>query len=178
MAEISLEGMSPEAISGLALLAKGLTDNPDTRKDFLTLAKKGNPHMSIPEVDIPLHMNTALEAERAERMKLEKQILTDRVERDVEKRRENLKAAKGLSDADIAEVEKLMVDKNIANHETAADFLLMSRKSAQPTPSFTGYGSQQVPKPDLKEFGGNMAQWARDQAAKTIHEIRNGAIKV
>jgi hypothetical protein len=176
--EVSLEGMSPEAISGLALLAKGLSNNPETRNEFLKLTKKANPSMSIPEVDIPLSMDGLLAAERTEREKLEKELLKDRVERDVEKRRNNLKVLKGLSDADIAEVEKLMVDKNIASHETAADFYNMQKKSATPTPGFAGFGSQQVPKPETKDFGGNIANWARNEAAKTIHDIRSGAIKI
>ena len=176
--EVSLEGMSQEAIAGLALLAKGLSNNPDTRNKFLELTKQANPTMSIPEVDIPNSMNSLLTAERAEREKLEKELLKDRVERDVEKRRNNLKVVKGLSDTDIAEVEKLMVEKNIASHDTAADFYNMQRKSATPTPGFAGYGSHSVPKPELKDFGGDMKKWALNEAAKTIHEIRSGAIKV
>lgn len=178
MADISLEGMSQEAIQGLALLAKGLSDNPETRNDFLKMTKKANPSMSIPEVDIPLSMDALLKAERTEREKLEKEILKDRVERDVEKRRASLMADKGLTDKDVAEVEKLMVEKGIASHETAADYYKMQQQSARPTPSFTGHGSHQMPKVDTKDFGGNIAQWSRNEAAKTIHDIRNGIIKV
>lgn len=178
MADISLEGMSADQINGLALLAKNLSDNPETRNDFLKMTKKANPSMSIPEVDIPLNMEAMLQTERTERGKLEKELLKDRVERDVEKRRASLMADKGLSEKDVGEVEKLMVEKGIASHETAADYYKMQQQSARPTPSFTGHGSHQLPKVDTKDFGGNMAQWSRNEAAKTIHDIRSGAIKV
>ena len=177
MAEVSLEGMSQEAISGLAMIAKGLSDNPATRNDFLKLTKTANPHLAIPEVDLPLQINNSISAEREKIAALEKELLKDRVERDVERRRESLMENKGLNKADIAEVEKLMVEKNIASHETAADFYNMQRQSAKPTP-FSGHGSHQMPKIEAKDFGGNIAQWARNEAAQTIHGIKTGVIKV
>ena len=36
MAEVSLEGMSAAEISGLAMIAKGLSHNQETRNHFLT----------------------------------------------------------------------------------------------------------------------------------------------
>jgi len=177
MAEVTLEGMSQESIAGLAMIAKGLSDNPDTRNQFLTLTKKANPHLAIPEVDLPFQINNAISDERKKRELLEQEMLKDRVERNVEKRRMDLKATKNLTDADIDEVEKLMVEKNISSHETAADFYNMQRQVAKPTP-FSRMGSYELPKIDTKNFGGDIKQWARNQAAETIHGIRSGAIKV
>lgn len=179
MADISLEGLSPDAVSGLALLAKGLSDNPDTRNEFLKLTKRANPSLSIPEVDIPFGINAELATERGKREALEKEMMKDRIERDVEKRRASLMSSQGLSESDVTAVEKLMVEKNIPSHETAAEYFKMQQKSATPTPSFTeNFGSRQVPKPETKDFGGNIAQWARAEAAKTINDIRSGVIKV
>ena len=177
MAEVSLEGMSPEAISGLAMIAKGLSDNPATRNDFLKLTKTANPHLAIPEVDLPLQINNSISAERKKIESLESELLKDRVERDVEKRRAKLMKTKGLTEEQVTEVESLRVERNIANHETAADFYNMQRQVAKPTP-YSGYGSQQVPKVDTKDFGGNIGAWARNEAAATIHGIRTGAIKI
>ena len=177
MGTVSLEGMSPEAISGLAMIAKGLSDNPATRGEFLNLTKKANPHLAIPEVDVPVQINGAIAEERAKREALEQEILKDRVERDVEKRRLQLMKDKGLTEAQVGEVEALMVEKQIPNHETAADFYNMQRQAAKPTP-YAGYGSHQLPKVDTKDFGGNIGQWARNEAAQTIHGIRSGAIKI
>ena len=177
MAEVSLEGMSSESIAGLAMIAKGLSENPGTRNDFLKLTKAANPNLSIPEVDLPMQINHSMNAERAKIESLEREILKDRVERDVERRRSSLMESKGLSKDDVAEVEKLMIEKNIPSHETAADFYNMQRQTAKPTP-YSGFGSQQAPKIDTKDFGGNIKQWARNEAAQTIQGIRSGAIKI
>lgn len=178
MSDVSLEGMSEDAIKGLAMLGKQLAGNPETRTAYLGLAKKVNPHLSIPEVDVPVMMDAKLAEERQKREALEQQMMKEKIEREVKERRDALMQSKGLSKEDVAEIEKLMVEKNIASHETAADFYKMQKQTATPTPSFSGFGSQQVPKPDLKEFGGNIGQWARNEAAATIHGIRTGSIKV
>lgn len=179
MSEVSLEGMSPEAIHGLAILAKGLSQNEKTRGEFLRLTKAANPSLSIPEVDIPASMNVAMEAEREERRKLEAKIAEQEARENVRARRDSLMKTKGLTDADMAEVEKLMVDKQIPSHETAAEFLLAQRQSAKPTPMTIGnFGSHQAPSMDLKQFGGNISQWARNEAVSTLNDIRSGRIAV
>lgn len=177
MSETSLEGMSPEAIAGLAMLAKGLSDNPGTRNDFLKMTKKMNPNLSIPEVDIPAVMYSTIEAESKKREALEQKIAEQEARENVRARRESLMESKGLTKSDMEEVEKLMVDKQIPSHETAAEFLLAQRQSARPTP-FSGARPQQVPKIDAKDFGGNIAQWSRNEASNMIADIRAGRIAV
>ena len=177
MAEVSLEGMSAAEISGLAMIAKGLSQNPETRNQFLTLTKKNNPTLSIPEVDLPMQIAGSMTAEREKIASLERELLQDRVERDVEKRRNALMETKGLSKDQVGEVEALMVERNIPDHNTAADFYNMQRQMSKPTP-YSGYGTQQLPKIETKDFGGNIAAWAKNEAAQTIHGIRSGAIKV
>ncbi len=177
MSEISLEGMSQEAINGLALLAKGLSSNSKTRDQFLNLTKTANPELSIPEVDIPFKMQGMIEAEQKKREELENKIRENEIRQQIKDRRADIIKTKGLSEDQVLEVEKMMTEKGIVNHETAADFYLSQQKSAAPTPSaFTG--SQQVPKVDLKSFGGNINQWARNEANATIGDIRSGRIKV
>jgi hypothetical protein len=173
MSEVSLEGMSQEAISGLALLAKGLSNNSATRDQFLQLAKTANPDLNIPEVDIPFKMQGMLKEEREKREKLENQIRESEVRLQIKERREEMKAKNGLSDAQIVEVEKMMVDKGIMNHDTAAEFYISQQKSAAPTPS-VGYSVNTVPKIDAKEFGGNINQHARSVAAEMISGFRSG----
>jgi hypothetical protein len=174
----SLEGLSQEAIIELAQVAKGLSDNSETRASFLGLVKKADPSMNIPELDIPVQMHAALQEERTKREALENKIMERDARDNVMNRREALKKSKGLSDEDVAEVEKIMVEKGISNHDTAAEFMVAQRQSAKPTPFQAGYGSHQAPQVDTKPYGGNMAQWARNEAASTISDIRNGRIKV
>lgn len=176
--DTSLEGLSQEAIIELAQIAKGLTDNPETRSSFLGLVKKTDPSMSIPELDIPERMYTVLAEERSKREALENKIMERDARDNVMNRREAIKKSKGLSDEDVAEVEKIMVEKGISNHDTAAEFMVAQRQSAKPTPFQAGYGSHQQPQIDTKPYGGNIAQWARNEAAATISDIKSGRIKV
>ena len=178
MSDVSLEGMSQESIIGLAQLAKGLMDNPETRLDTMRLAKKRDPSLMLPEIDIPNQMHDALKDERAKLAALEQDILKERAERNVLERREALKNKHNLTDADVADVEKIMVEKGISSHETAAEFREAQMQAAKPTPFQAGFGSHQKPEVDAKAFGGNIGQWSRNEAAATIADIRAGRIKV
>lgn len=178
MSEISLEGMTPEAINGLALLAKNLSVNTATRDQFLQLTKTANPELSIPEVDIPAKFQGMMDEERKKREVLENQIRESEVRQQIKDRREDLMKNKKLSAEQVQEVEKMMTEKGIMNHDTAADFYLSQQKSATPTPSSGGYSVNTVPKIEAKEFGGNINQWARNEAAQLIGDIRSGKVVV
>lgn len=177
MSELSLEGMTPEAISGLALLAKGLSENKETRHAFLNLTKQMNPELNIPEVDIPLQMQGLMEAERKKREELENKIRESEVRDQIKERRATLMTDKKLSFEQVQEVEKMMTEKGIVNHDTAAEFYLSQQKLASPTPS-TGFGVNTVPKIDATQFGGNIAQWSRNEANQLISDFRSGKVKV
>lgn len=172
----TLEGLSPEAIANLAGLANTLANNPDTRAGFLSLVKQADPSVSIPEVDMPLRITAAMKEANDKVAKLEAS-LQERDARDNVMNIRNSLVKRGLaSEADIPEVEKLMLEKGISSHETAAEFYQSQKRAAIPTPSGHGYNVQTVPKIDLKEFGGNLKQWGRATAAKTIDDLRAGRI--
>jgi len=48
----SLEDLTPDARDELALLARQLAENPDTRDSFLRLTKKVKPNLTIDAIDI------------------------------------------------------------------------------------------------------------------------------
>ena len=173
---VSLEGMTPEQIADLATLAKAQLDNPKTRHHFLQNSKVVNPDVSIPEVDIPLQMK-AMMAESQKVIGLQNdEIARMKMERDIDKRREGLMKKHNLSENDVTEVEKMMLEKQIASHDTAAEFYLSQQKSAAPTPSM--FSTNSMPKIDLKAQGvQNMGQWARNEAGRVIDELR-GRIRV
>lgn len=172
--EISLEGLSVEQITGLATLAKGLGDNPKTRKDFMRLVKAGNPDLSIPEVDLPDEIMSRIDAEAKKREALEAQLLEASVREQVRERREELKRAKSLSDEQIGEVEKLMVEKGIGNHDTAADFYLSQRKMAEPTPSFAAPKKLEIPALDQIRKGASMREIMETAAHQAIDDLKSG----
>jgi hypothetical protein len=172
MANVSLEGMSPEAIADLALLAKGLSDNPKTRGQFLGLMKSADPSMSIPEIDIPNNIGAAVKPHLERINKLETEAREREIRDTITARRAKISKDKGLSESEVTEVEKMMVEKGISNHETAAEFYLSQKQSAAPTPS--SFSQPAMPKPDLKGMGVNINQWARGEATNAIAELIKG----
>lgn len=166
---VSLEGMTPEAIADLAALAKGLSENPKTRGSFLNLMKAADPNLSIPEVDIPANIGAAVKPHLERIAKLEKEGLEREVRDRITARRAALVRDKGVSEDDIPAIEKLMVEKGIQNHETAAEFFLQQKQAAQPTPST--FSQPAIPKPDMKAMGGNIGAWARNEATSAIADI-------
>jgi len=166
---VSLEGMTPEAIADLAALAKGLSENPKTRQNFLGLMKAADPNLSIPEIDIPSRIAGATKP-YIDKLEAMEKAQAERDMRDrINERRQSLVKNKGISESEISEVEKLMVEKGIQSHETAADFYLSQKSAAQPTPST--FSQPSIPRPDLKKMGLNINQWSRNEATSAIADI-------
>jgi hypothetical protein len=169
MPAVSLEGMSQEAIAEIAGLAKSLSDNPKTRGEFLTLLKKADPNVSIPEVDIPARLHAGLQPTLDRLTKMEQEANERSIRDTIKDRRELLVTSKGINREDIPAIEKLMVEKGISSHETAAEFFMAQRNSAPPTPS--DFSQPAVPRPDMKAMGGNIGVWARNEATSAISDI-------
>jgi chromosome segregation ATPase len=168
---MSLEDLTPEARDELALLAKQLSENPDTRKDFLRQVKKMKPEMPIPELEIEDYTRNAVEKANDRVAQLEARLREKEALDELNSRRNKLKA-KGLidKDEDIEEVEKVMLEKGITNHEAAAEYWRWMQQSATPTP--TGYNPSAINKFDLSRYWKNPVAGARDEAAKALNELR------
>ena len=168
---MSLEDLTPEARDELALLAKQLSENPDTRKDFLRQVKKMKPDMPIPELEIEDYTRHAVEKANDRVAQLEARLREKDALDELNKRRSRLKS-KGLidNDSDIEEVEKVMLEKGITNHEAAAEYWRWMQQSAAPTPS--GYNPSAINKFDLSKYWKNPVAGARDEAAKALNELR------
>ena len=174
MAEINLEGLSPEAIQGLALTAKSMLENSKTRARTLALVKEVDPTQNIPEIDMPAQFATMLDEERTARKKIEDEVRDDRIRRDVERQRNKI-TAKGIAEADVDKVEKLMIDRGITNHETAAEFFIAQNKMAEPTPpAHLAYQSLELPKFDLTK--GNVRTQGKVIAAEMMAAFKSGKI--
>mgnify|MGYP003703955817 CR=1 FL=1 len=167
----SLEDLTPEARDELALLARQLAENPKTRKDFLRLTKQAKPDLPIPELEIEEHTNKALEAAQKRVEALEAKLQERDARSELEKRRDNLRS-KGLinDEKDLEEVEKVMLEKGITNHEAAADYWQWMKQSAAPTPS--GYNPSAINKFDLSKYWKNPTQGARNEAAQALADLR------
>jgi hypothetical protein len=168
---MSLEDLTPEARDELALLARQLAENPTTRKDMLRLTKKIKPDLPIPELEIEDYTRSAVDRANDRVAQLEAKLREKEAMDELNSRRNKLKA-KGLIDTDdqIEEVEKVMLEKGITNHEAAAEYWRWMQQSAAPTP--TGYNPSAINKFDLSKYWRNPVAGARDEAAKALNELR------
>jgi hypothetical protein len=169
---MSLEDMSNDQVNELAALAKQLAENPETRKDFLRLTKKAKPDFSIPELEIE-DATTHAVSKAYERVEGLENKMRERDARDSlnERRQSLLKKGFAKDDADIESIEKIMLEKNIPNHETAAEYWKWMQESAAPTPG-TSYNPSTLSKFDLSKFQKNPVAAARDEAFKALNELR------
>jgi len=163
--------MSFEQRDQMALLMRELSDNPETRKEILRLTRKVKPGLVIPELDIEDHTSSAVSKVYQELEQMKSQKREDDAVADLNKRRMSL-IKKGLiqDESEIEQVEKIMLDKGITNHESAAEYWDWMKQSAVPTP--TGYNPSAVAKFDLGKYYKNPVMAARDEASKALNELR------
>lgn len=167
---MSLENYSPEAIEELAALSKRLSENPKTRKSFLRLAKEVNPDIPMPELEMEEMVNERTTAAEKRVTDLENQLRAQQVRDELNRRRNRLKESGfAQTDDDILEIEKLMTEKGIANHETAADYWRHMKQAAVPTP---GYPQPVMSRMDVKGYMKNPVAAARENAAAALAELR------
>ena len=168
---MSLENLSLEAQAELAALAKSLAEDPKTRKQFLQLTKQVRPDVPIPEIEIEERTNAVLDSANKRVESLEAKLRAKDAKEELERRRNNLRTKQlADSDEDIADIEKLMIEKGIANHETAAEYHSWMKQAAAPTPS-------QFPSPVMSRFNTqdymkNPVGAARDAAHAALAEFR------
>ncbi len=170
----SLEDMAPEAINELALLARRLAENPGTRKEFLRLTKKATPDLPIPELEIEDTVYAATNQAHARVEQLEQKLREKEAMEELNRRRQSLvKKGKVSDESEIEQVEKIMLERGITNHETAADFHKWMNEQAKPTPStFSRNVLDDTARNTLSSFWKNPQHAARDEASKALMELR------
>jgi len=168
---MSLENVSLEARDELAALAQQLADNPATRKDFLRMTKKVKPDLPIPELEMEDYTQKAVSKSEERVQALEAKLRERDAIEELQKRRESL-MKKGLisSEEEVKDVEKIMLERGITNHETAAEFHQWMKQAAVPTSS--GYNPSAVKQFDLNKYWKNPVNAARDEAANALRDLR------
>lgn len=168
---MSLEDISLEQRDELAMLMKELAENPATRKEALRLTKKVRPNLPIPELELEDYTEKKVTAAEDRVAQLEAKLKEKESLEELQKRRDKL-IKKGLaqSDEDIEQIEKIMLEKKISDHETAAEYFDWMKQAAQPTP--TGYNPSPLKGFDLNSYWKNPVQGARNEAAKALQELR------
>jgi hypothetical protein len=170
----SLEDLTPEARDELALLMRELSENPETREAALRLTKKVRPNMPIGEIDLKDDMTSKFEAAQSRMEQLEGKLREKEAMEELERRRGKLMRSKGIQEEEIAEIEKLMLEKGITSHESAAEYYNWMRQAATPTAPkvFNKNAFDQSAQDTLKKFMGNPQRAAREMAAEALNELR------
>jgi hypothetical protein len=168
---MSLENASYEERDALALLAKDLSNNPETRSQFMQLTRKVRPEVAMPELEIQERVNTQLDKYQQKISSLEAKLQERDAVNNLEQRRKSI-LDKGLVNNrdEIQDVEKIMLEKGITNHEAAAEYHNFMKQAAVPTP--TGYNPNPMKQFDLSAFRKNPIQAARDVAAQAMSEFK------
>jgi len=171
----SLEDLSPDGVNELALLARELAENPNTRESFLRLTKKARPNMTIDSIDVKDQVDARFAEYEAKINAAENKLREKDALEELEKRRNSLvKRGKAKSDEDVAEIEKVMLEKGITNHDTAADYYEFMKTAATPTsPQYYNKSfMNETARDTLSKFRVNPAGAAREEAAKALNELR------
>jgi len=168
---MSLENLSLEARDELAALAQTLAENPDTRKEFLRMTKRVKPDLPIPELDIEDYTNRAVNKSELRVQALESKLRERDAIEELQKRRNSL-MKKGLisNESEIDDVEKIMLERGINNHETAAEYHAWMKQAAVPTSS--GYNPSAVKQFNLGAYWKNPSAAARNEAMNALNDLR------
>lgn len=168
---MSLENLSLEARDELAALAQTLAENPETRKDFLRMTKRVKPDLPIPELDIEDYTTKAVNKSEERVQALEAKLREKEAMEELQKRRQTLMKKGLISDeSEVGDVEKIMLERGITNHETAAEYHQWMKQAAKPTS--TGYNPSAVKQFDLNKYWKNPAAAARNEAMNALNDLR------
>jgi hypothetical protein len=171
---MSLENLTPDARDELAALAKALAENPKTRKEFLRLTKQAHPDLPVPELEIEDRTNHAISEQQNRIAQLEAKLKEKDARTELERRRNTLKEKRlAESDDDVKAIEKLMIEKGISNHESAAEYYNWMRQADKPTPAFSNSPITSKVN-DFQKYLKNPAAAAREAAASALNELRQG----
>ena len=173
----SLEDLSPEARDELALIARQLAENPATRNDFLRMTKKVKPDITIDTIELEDKFEARQQQNNARIEELQAKLMEKEALETLEKRRQALiKSGKAQSDEDVEKIEKIMLEKGIQNHETAADYWQWMNKASEPTGQsfYNPSVLNETARDTLSKFWKNPQRAARDEAVRAMQDLRKG----
>lgn len=147
-------------------LSKTALGSNATRMKTLRVFKEAKPDEVLPELDADNALTARVAPLEAENKKLREDIDKRASEALLKEKRDAIKA-RGL---DVAAVEKIMMEKGITNHESAAEFLVLNSRPATPVASRSWDRSAKVPTNEGLKINPNA--WAREEAAKVLDEFQ------
>lgn len=172
---MSLENMSMETKDEIVLLSEKLAKDPATREQFLRMVKKVKPDTSIPEIDLFDKTRDAFKIQSEQILSLENKIKEKEFSDSVQSKRMGLIRDGVVKDEkELAEVEKLMLERGIVEHKTAAEFFKMSKDSSVPTSS--AYSPNSMPDDFMKKRNASLSD-LNSHARNVAHQAMDDVIK-
>lgn len=160
----SLEDMTPEQQEQAVKLFSFVNGNPDVAKMIRKEAKKRNPNMQAPDLEVEEQMEALREETRKKLQDAEDERLAEI------KTRQRERAHQMIRDAgfDPESIEKIMVDESIGNYETAIKYARAQAQLAPATPEMASPFAM----PDTKDLYTDRNKWARNAAFEAINELK------
>ncbi len=105
------------------------------------LIKEYAPNVRIPEIDTATSVVEAVKPYTQEIGKMRDELRQERADRESERERHRVLGRQdlGLTNDDVAEIDKTMKERGIGNFETAAEFHALSKRAAAPRSAPTSF---------------------------------------
>lgn len=168
---MSLEDLSPAEQQQLRLGKLLLESNPEIALDAKRLAKKADPRLRLPEVDLQDQIEGLKKNNQEMEQKLERQRIEDRVAARERAAKQQIEEA-GFTPE---EIEKIVKDEDLHGENavrTAIKLANASRQSAEPGPMGVNYAGPLEIRgdPNLRKMSpGDLRRWSD----KTGHDMIN-----
>lgn len=159
-----IEDLSPAELRAFRL-GKLLESNPEVRREALRLARKADPKLRIPELELEDRVDAERDARLKSEEKLEHQLMEERVARRKSERDAQIVAA-GFT---VDEIEKIIVDEK-CSYETAMKLAELMKSTAEPSAGEvrTGAPGEPIelrPGEDFRKLGTNVGGLRRLSAS-------------
>lgn len=166
---MSLEDLTPAEQQQLRLGKLLLESNPEIALDAKRLAKKADPRLRLPEVDL----QDQIEALKKENLDKEEQLKRQRMEDRIAASERAAKAQIEESGFTVEEIEKIVVDEGLHGEKaigTALKLAALQRQSAEPGAAGVNFAGPVELRgdPNLRKMSpGDLKRWSN----KTGHEM-------
>jgi hypothetical protein len=152
-----------------------LLKNPEIALEAKRLAKKADPTLQIPEVDIDDRIAAAAKESQKSVEKLENELVAERVARRKTERDAQITAA-GFK---VDDIEKIIVDRK-CTYETALHIAELERRTSEPTTADNNFSNPPGTPIEMRPektwrglFGGALRQKSADLAHDMVNQFRN-----
>lgn len=163
----------PEDQLGPALdWLENLPNHPEVGKDIKRALKRANPNANFPEIDLEDHVQAAT-AKQAEEIAALRQEIKDKENKNFWEGKKRKVLDDGLvKPEEVEDFHKWIVDEHIGNYDRAAKMWHDEKHAAAEPTNYQDMTGLQLPANE--GLFANPIRWARDEAMKSINEIRRG----